>query len=354
MPASPASAAPPRVRVLLVRGGPQEVRRLLLARIPHPPARPSPASRPHCGPPPSQPTTTPPERGVAAQPVARARVTGGPFRPYRRLRDASLTALRRIGDVRDGAATGAWLRAVVRNDCLMRLRASHEVPGLDGLDHLRSRDDEPSQPERHIERHALRDWIWEALEGLPQHLRLVLMLRHFSGVTSYQEMADACEVPVGTVRSRLSHARARMAQALAATASQAHGDAEAVTAASRDEAVATPRAWETGGLPREISELWPAAARPSVDRRTGPHGAARCVLTRSAARTPPQRPTCCGGQGSRALFAFLSRLASHGQSGPGVPRPHLAEADGRLGAWPFELGWTPGVPGGRGTRPRCW
>ncbi|WP_406319317.1 RNA polymerase sigma factor [Streptomyces sp. NBC_00118] len=31
------------------------------------------------------------------------------------VQDATLTALRRIGDVRDPAAVGAWLRAIVRN-----------------------------------------------------------------------------------------------------------------------------------------------------------------------------------------------------------------------------------------------
>ncbi|WP_405524021.1 hypothetical protein [Streptomyces canus] len=36
-----ASAAPPGVRVLPVRGGPQEQRRLLLARLPHPPTEPT-------------------------------------------------------------------------------------------------------------------------------------------------------------------------------------------------------------------------------------------------------------------------------------------------------------------------
>ncbi|MEW2566270.1 LysR family transcriptional regulator [Streptomyces sp. NPDC047070] len=40
VPASLAAAAPPGVRVLPVRGGPQEQRRLLLARLPHPPADP--------------------------------------------------------------------------------------------------------------------------------------------------------------------------------------------------------------------------------------------------------------------------------------------------------------------------
>ncbi|WP_260145591.1 hypothetical protein [Streptomyces sp. 2132.2] len=41
MPPALAAAAPPGVRVLPVRGGPQELRRLLLlARLPRPPAEP--------------------------------------------------------------------------------------------------------------------------------------------------------------------------------------------------------------------------------------------------------------------------------------------------------------------------
>ncbi|MFF0449645.1 RNA polymerase sigma factor [Streptomyces sp. NPDC004609] len=173
------------------------------------------------------------------------------------VQDAALTALRRIGDVRDPAAVGAWLRAVVRNTSRMRLRATRETPGLDGLDHLHLRDQDSSQPGQLIEQHAMRDWIWGAVEELPPQLRLVLMLRHFSGITSYQEIADACVVPVGTVRSRLNQARGKMAQVLLSTAAQAHDDASVLTEGSRQEAVATLEAWETGGLPREISELWP-------------------------------------------------------------------------------------------------
>ena len=40
VPATLAPAAPPGVRILPVRGGPQEQRRLLLARLPHPPTEP--------------------------------------------------------------------------------------------------------------------------------------------------------------------------------------------------------------------------------------------------------------------------------------------------------------------------
>lgn len=175
------------------------------------------------------------------------------------VQDAALTALRRIGDVRDPAAVGAWLRAVVRNASRMRLRAARETPGLDGLDNLRPRDHELSHPEQLIEQHAMRDWIWQAVEELPPRLRVVLMLRHFSGITTYEQIAAACGIPVGTVRSRLNQARGKMARVLLSTASQSHDDASVRTEESRQEAVATLEASERGGpLPRELSELWPA------------------------------------------------------------------------------------------------
>ncbi|MER8157598.1 sigma-70 family RNA polymerase sigma factor [Streptomyces sp. NPDC094472] len=125
------------------------------------------------------------------------------------VQDAALTALRRIGDARDRAAVGAWLRAVVRHAARTRLRATREMPGPDGLDHLHLHvpGRELPHPEQAIELHAMRDWIWGAVEQLPPELRLVLMLRHFPGITSYQETAAACEVPVGTVRGRLNQAR---------------------------------------------------------------------------------------------------------------------------------------------------
>ncbi|MFC5219784.1 sigma-70 family RNA polymerase sigma factor [Streptomyces coerulescens] len=177
------------------------------------------------------------------------------------VQDAALTALRRIGDVRDPAAVGAWLKAIVRNSCRMRLRAGRETPGLEGLDHLYARDHGPaypSHPERVVDQHAMRDWIWDAVEQLPEQLRLVLMLRHFSGITSYREIAHACEIPVGTVRSRLNQARTKVAQVLLTTAAHVHDDASRLTEDSRQEAEATLEGARRGCQPREILELWPA------------------------------------------------------------------------------------------------
>jgi RNA polymerase sigma-70 factor (ECF subfamily) len=168
------------------------------------------------------------------------------------LQDAALTALRRIGDVRDPGAVGAWLRAIVRNSCRMRLRAVVELP-LSGAMLPPSVD---MVPERVVETHALRDWVWTAMGELSPPLRLVLMLRHFSGVTAYEHIAQACELPVGTVRSRLSQARTKMASTLLATADGVHDSAAKLNGATRREAVDTLAAAEAGRFSEVVAERW--------------------------------------------------------------------------------------------------
>ncbi|MEU8860000.1 RNA polymerase sigma factor [Streptomyces umbrinus] len=169
------------------------------------------------------------------------------------LQDAAVTALRRVGDVRDPAAIGPWLRMIVRNAARSLLRGSVAFRPIDDL-RLPSTD---AGPERRLEHHAMRDWIWEAIEELSPTLRLPLVLRHFStGVTSYERIAEACGVPVGTVRSRLSQGRAKLATALAATADAPHGDTGRRTRASRVEARETLAAAESGRFGALLTERW--------------------------------------------------------------------------------------------------
>lgn len=55
--------------------------------------------------------------------------------------------------------------------------------------------------------------IAEALGTLPEYHRAVILLREVEGYT-YEEMADALDVPKGTIMSRLFHARRKMQAAL--------------------------------------------------------------------------------------------------------------------------------------------
>jgi RNA polymerase sigma-70 factor (ECF subfamily) len=135
--------------------------------------------------------------------------------------DTFVIALRRIGELREPAAVRGWLLTILGNVCRAELRRpvvepvaeppAGEAPPVDAA----------------IERLALRDWVWTALERLSEPLRVVVMLRHFSGASSYEAIADLCGIPVGTVRSRLNAARAKLAEELLDTAAAAHRDAGA-------------------------------------------------------------------------------------------------------------------------------
>jgi RNA polymerase sigma factor (sigma-70 family) len=181
------------------------------------------------------------------------------------VQEASLIALRRLGDLREPAAVGPWLRAVVRNVCRMQHRAPADLRLDDGVAAvLRAREPDPTEL---LGRLATRDWVWHALAELSPPLRLVVMLRYFSGLTAYQDIADACGVPVGTVRSRLNEARRRLSRALLATADAAHGDVRAVTAARRRHLVDILAALPGGEVTSVLEDSW----SPTVEF-SGPAG----------------------------------------------------------------------------------
>ncbi|MFC9634431.1 RNA polymerase sigma factor [Streptomyces mirabilis] len=103
------------------------------------------------------------------------------------LQDAAVTALRRVGDVGDPAAVGAWLRMIVRNASRSLLRSSVPVQPIDDL-HLPATD---AGPERWLEQHAMRDWIWE----LQIHGSELLILEN-SGHFGHLEEPEACSQAV--------------------------------------------------------------------------------------------------------------------------------------------------------------
>lgn len=124
--------------------------------------------------------------------------------------DAFLIALRRIDTLADPQSLRAWLDAIVRNVCRMYLRGSRPV-SLDGCGNPTAVLDDPGA---RLDRIALKDWVWKALEKLPEALRLTVLLRHFGNYSSYEEIAETLALPIGTVRSRLSEARRRLADDL--------------------------------------------------------------------------------------------------------------------------------------------
>ncbi len=70
-------------------------------------------------------------------------------------------------------------------------------------------------PSAHLEAEEIKSITQEVLAQMPEIFRTVLVLREFEEL-SYQEIADALDISIGTVESRLFRARARFREKLLA------------------------------------------------------------------------------------------------------------------------------------------
>jgi RNA polymerase sigma-70 factor, ECF subfamily len=134
------------------------------------------------------------------------------------VQEAFLRVWRFRDAIPDGDGRRPWLYRVVVNACVSRLRSDRVWRSRVGDDALGS---VPAQAdtERDVEDMALARCIADAVERLPEHLRVPVILRYFTGLAE-REIAVAIQRRPGTVKSRLSEARHRLAEdpALAAWA----------------------------------------------------------------------------------------------------------------------------------------
>ncbi|MET8281558.1 sigma-70 family RNA polymerase sigma factor [Micromonospora sp. NPDC005174] len=170
------------------------------------------------------------------------------------VQDAMVTALRRIGEVHDQAAVGPWLRTIVRNNARMALRGPRPVPVADP--DWFARPATGPTPEEALDSGALRDWVWHAISELSEPDRMVTLLRYFSEASSYEQIAAVCGVPVGTVRSRLSHARRALAGGLRTAATAAHADVRAAADARWREGRDMISTAMRGDFDRVVDDTW--------------------------------------------------------------------------------------------------
>jgi RNA polymerase sigma-70 factor (ECF subfamily) len=123
--------------------------------------------------------------------------------------------LRLVRDMRQKKVPGEtrrWLFVVVRNLCLSQLRhgARWREQSLEGTEELHARGLDPASAFQAGERSR---FVAEAVARLPLEFREVLILREYEAL-SYQEIAEVMDLPLGTVRGRLSRAREALRQSL--------------------------------------------------------------------------------------------------------------------------------------------
>lgn len=119
-------------------------------------------------------------------------------------------AIRRFDNTKEFAP---WFFRILRNLCSSALsrRSARKTESLDALADagLEFPAGERFRPDLLAERDETIERVWRGLAALDTNSREVIVLKDLQG-HRYREIAEILEIPVGTVMSRLFHARQRL------------------------------------------------------------------------------------------------------------------------------------------------
>lgn len=131
------------------------------------------------------------------------------------VQDALLSAFRSISRFEGQARVSTWLHRIVVNTALMKLRTRRRkpeesieplLPAFNEDGHHAIRFSEWEGADRMLERDEVRRVVREAIDGLPEAYRTVLMLRDIEELST-EETAEALQITSNTVKTRLHRAR---------------------------------------------------------------------------------------------------------------------------------------------------
>lgn len=122
--------------------------------------------------------------------------------------DAWIRAFEKLGSFRGDAAFGTWMHRLAVNTALNRLRRGGRRPEVE------SAAERPTPPPDADETILNQRVLGQALDRLPDGYRKVLVMHDVEGMT-HEEIADRLGVAIGTSKSQLHKARARMREFLA-------------------------------------------------------------------------------------------------------------------------------------------
>ncbi len=136
------------------------------------------------------------------------------------LQEGMIAAFRRASSYRGEAAVTTWLHRIVVNACLDRLRAAkvrraEPLPeDLDQVEPVRTTPAVPTDPAEQALAGERREQVRAALATLPPEQRAAVVLVDMEGYP-VAEVAAILDCAEGTVKSRCSRARSRLATLLA-------------------------------------------------------------------------------------------------------------------------------------------
>lgn len=124
-----------------------------------------------------------------------------------------IKAYRALPKFRGDSAFYTWLYRIATNTAKNHLAAKGRRPPMDDVEAVTAeqmdtgmRLKEHATPENLAMEAEVAKTIRQAVDDLPEDLRVAITLREIDGL-SYEEIAEAMDCPIGTVRSRIFRAR---------------------------------------------------------------------------------------------------------------------------------------------------
>ena len=147
------------------------------------------------------------------------RMCGNVDDAYEVAQEAFLSAWKGMRFFRGDSSFSTWLYRLTSNaaiDYLRRRQGGSDGVSLDDEDTFLEVADPAPSPHQQAERLELRDALARGLGALSPEHRQVLLLRELQGLT-YEEIAAALELDLGTVKSRIARAREKLRKYLVAS-----------------------------------------------------------------------------------------------------------------------------------------
>jgi len=115
-----------------------------------------------------------------------------------------LTAQRKLDQLRSAESVRGWLLAIARNGFL---KASARRRPTSAVDLRLNIDGIPAEA---LDGEEIdHEWLQQAIDELPDTFKVVLVMFYFEE-SSYREIAEQLELPIGTVMSRLARAKGHL------------------------------------------------------------------------------------------------------------------------------------------------
>lgn len=134
--------------------------------------------------------------------------------------EAFIKAFNSLSNFRGESKFSVWLYRIVNNVCLDFLRSKNRRPTVslsveddEGEETQIDIADESQSPERLLDKTLTRESVRRGLEQMPPEYRQILLLREIQGL-SYDEISQALDLEVGTVKSRIFRARKKLSNFL--------------------------------------------------------------------------------------------------------------------------------------------